>query len=139
MIGHGVLGGGRTQEKEAITQFPYVLEDSQRAFGTHIPVEARWKGPIHLACWFFCFVLNTNIVYLTWKLGLTCGHTQWREGCLYFALRSSWSEEVGSTISSPTKLYFLVLIVVFSFTSQARHRILGQSSGLSNSCLLAEV
>lgn len=66
MIGHSALGGGRTQEKEAMTQFPYILEDSQRPFGTHIPVDAMWEGPIQLACFFF-FFLNINTVYLTWK------------------------------------------------------------------------
>lgn len=69
MIGHSALGGGRTQEKEAMTQFPYVLDDRQRPFGTHIPVDALWEGPIQPACLvFFFFFFNINAVYLTWKL-----------------------------------------------------------------------
>jgi len=68
VIGHSALGGGRAQEKEAMTQFPYILEDSQRPFGTHIPVDAMWEGPIQLACFFLFFFFNINTVYLTWKI-----------------------------------------------------------------------
>lgn len=69
MIGHGTLGGGRTQEKEAMTQFPYLLEGGQRPFGTHIPVDALWGGPIRLFFVFFCFLFfKYNTAYLTWKI-----------------------------------------------------------------------
>lgn len=46
---------GRTQEKEAMTQFLYLLEDSQRPFGTHIPVDALWGGGGHPAGLSFLF------------------------------------------------------------------------------------
>lgn len=41
-------GGGRTQEKEAMTQFLYLLETVRGLYATHIPVDALSEGPIQL-------------------------------------------------------------------------------------------
>lgn len=60
-------------------------------------------------------------------------------GASYLTIpRSSWWEEVGSPISSPTKFYFPVLVLSLCF--QARHRILRPVIWFYPiSCLLAEV
>lgn len=55
-------GGGRTQEKEAMTQFLYLLETVRGLYATHIPVDALSEGPIQLA-----FKKYINAAYLIWE------------------------------------------------------------------------
>lgn len=93
MIGHSDLGGGRTQEKEAMTQFPYVLDDRQRPSGTHIPVDALWEGPIQQACLVFffffqyqCSVFNLETHYVR-PVGTLSGE---HVASALTALRFSW-------------------------------------------------
>lgn len=83
-------GVGRTQEKEAMTQFPYLLEDSQKSLCCSYSCGCSVGGPLPVG---FCKKKNQCSVFNLGKsLGETCRHAQCRAGGLLFDLQGCPNE-----------------------------------------------